>query len=179
MLHFQYVFVLALPKRYSGWGQFSSLPPMPKPLQTANLVLSRHLWLTWTRDKVRNHDGNPLFGHSLNTLGALFQVFEHPRGHSLRVPRTPPFSGKLSGHSPKRLGPKIGSPQPGCSNLVVCRFYAEAIFCAHARPFALFCRLCARLRSFACFCVRTSLERLCVNISEKAPREVAILDVPD
>ena len=50
------------------------------------------------------------------------------------------------------------------SNLVVCNFYAEALFCALLRPFALFCGLalalfCPHLRSFACFCVRPRLER--------------------
>ena len=56
-------------------------------------------------------------------------------------------------------------------NLVVCNFYAEALFCALLRPFALFCRLMfgnalfkfadifALLRSFACFCVRPRFER--------------------
>ena len=36
------------------------------------------------------------------------------------------------------------------SNLVVCNFYAEALFCAHLRSFAL---ICAHLRSFARICV--------------------------
>ena len=43
-------------------------------------------------------------------------------------------------------------------NLVVCNFYAEALFCALLRPFAPFCALlrtcvCAHLRSFARICV--------------------------
>ena len=43
------------------------------------------------------------------------------------------------------------------SNLVVCNFYVEALFCALLRPFALFKflpfadLLCALLRGFACF----------------------------
>ena len=42
-------------------------------------------------------------------------------------------------------------------NLVVCNFYAEALFCALSRSFALFCE---HLRSFACFCERPRSERL-------------------
>ena len=46
------------------------------------------------------------------------------------------------------------------SSLVVCNVYAEALFCALLRPFALFCALlqtcvcalCAELGSFALFC---------------------------
>ena len=52
-------------------------------------------------------------------------------------------------------------PKPtyvGRSNLIVCNFYTEALFCALLRPFALSCALlrtcvCALLRSFALFCV--------------------------
>ena len=60
----------------------------------------------------------------------------------------------------------------GCfrvSNLVVCKFYAEALFCALLRPFHLhsftdlrlrsFALVCALLRAFACSCVRPRLER--------------------
>ena len=43
-------------------------------------------------------------------------------------------------------------------NLVVCNIYAEPLFCALLRPFALFCGLafvlfCVHLRSFALICV--------------------------
>ena len=50
------------------------------------------------------------------------------------------------------------------SNLAVCNFYAEALFCALLRPFVLFCALLRsfadlRLRSFALICahVRVSV----------------------
>ena len=50
------------------------------------------------------------------------------------------------------------------SNLVVCNFYAEALFCALLRSFAdlrlrSFALICALLRTFACFCERLRLER--------------------
>ena len=60
------------------------------------------------------------------------------------------------------------------SNLAVCNFCEEALFCTLLRLFALFCALlhsfadlrlhsfaliCALLRAFACFCIRLRLER--------------------
>ena len=47
-------------------------------------------------------------------------------------------------------------PNPGSSILVVCNFYAEALFCALLRAFALFCGLAFAffLRSLALFCAR-------------------------
>ena len=58
----------------------------------------------------------------------------------------------------------LGVPNPVASNLVVCKFfYAEALFCALLRFFALFRGLlfvliCALSHAFACFCERPRLE---------------------
>ena len=65
-------------------------------------------------------------------------------------------------HTPTKCLPSLGSSQ----NLVVCNFYAEALFCAHLRPSVSF-KICALLRtcicvllhSVACFCVRPRLGR--------------------
>ena len=64
------------------------------------------------------------------------------------------------------------SPNVVVSNLVVCNFYTEALFCAPLRPFVLFCGLpfaliCALLRAVACFCVRPRLERPRLGTAEK------------
>ena len=82
---------------------------------------------------------------------------------SLRVPRN------------SRDIPKGPCPNLVVSNLVVCNFYADALFCALLRPFAPFCALlrpfalfanlhvrcfaliCTLLRTFACFCERPRL----------------------
>ena len=56
-------------------------------------------------------------------------------------------------------------------NLVVCNFYADALFCALWRSFAPFCALCAHLRSFAfaLFCAHLrSFARLCVFLQTTA-----------
>ena len=54
------------------------------------------------------------------------------------------------------------------SNLVVCNFCAEALFCTLLRPFALFCRL-----AFVLFCVRPRLERPRLGAAESLnPRGV-------
>ena len=67
------------------------------------------------------------------------------------------------------------------SNLVVCTFYAETLFCALLHPFASsfadFC-VCAHLRSVACICVflrttafATTTFGNCRNIGKKLKRD--------
>ena len=58
---------------------------------------------------------------------------------------------------------------PGCfKRLVVCNFYAEALFCALLRPLALFCRLAFALFCLLCsFCVLPRLEQLRLGTEEK------------
>ena len=52
----------------------------------------------------------------------------------------------------------LGVPKPDCFKLlVVCNLYADVLFCALLRPFALFCALlrtyvCSLLRTLALFC---------------------------
>ena len=60
-------------------------------------------------------------------------------------------------------------------NLVVCNFYAEALFCAHLHPFAdlrlsSFADICALLRTSACFCIRPRLERPRLGTAEQKRR---------
>ena len=83
----------------------------------------------------------------------LFLAFFLPSPRILGVPRREKpllFWGKTPCFFQKSKGWRVRV----VSNLVVCNFYAEALFCALLRPFALFCALFADLRllSFALIC---------------------------
>ena len=100
-------------------------------------------------------------------------------GTRARSPKPPFYETALLSPSEKLSGAPVLDiqsryswefPNLVVSNLAVCNFHAEALFCTLLRPFALFCGLAshAPLRSFACFCVRPRLERLRLGISDIA-----------
>ena len=107
--------------------------------------------------------GRPLFAERLDTLGheiikqkrmAWEFLFGILRGSAVRKNI---LSTRMTWEFPNLV----------VLNLVVCNFYAEALFCTLLRPLALFCvhlrlrsfaLICALLRAFACFCVRPRLE---------------------
>ena len=81
----------------------------------------------------------------------------------------------------------LGVPKLVVLNMAVCKFYAEALFCALLRPFALLRSFAdLRLRSFAvtndlrsfagifeCFCFRPRLERPRLGTAEGAVKIAA------
>ena len=105
---------------------------------------------------------SPCLIHGLCAIFAIHGVWAFFRPLStpvLAAPSWPAFQFTVCTSRFTRLRTKWGVPNLVVSNLdIVCNFYAEALFCALLRSFALFCGLafamfCAHLRSFARICV--------------------------
>ena len=114
--------------------------------------------------------------------GAQFYLFSGPffmqqNGHILGVAQTVSLqtvflSSAKRGHFDENGENDEYWEFPNLVVLIVCKFHAEALFCALLRSFAPLCALlrtcvCARLRSFALFCVHTCC---CVRPRLERPR---------
>ena len=92
-------------------------------------------------------DVHRISGPKTYSLGCFFVLEKWAQALFAQTSWAPPWLGpahpcKILGYLGKFLFLGfLGVPKPGCFNLVVCTFYAEALFCALLCPFALFCAL--------------------------------------